>query len=188
MLQKLADATASRCVRCCCARPSVPTRRSRAMRSLMADSGRPEGAPRAGGDAAGAGCCSRVAMPRAAATALAARRRHQPPVQLMNADVALGGAGGEPPCATAPRNCRRVASAGERRHRVGHARPPVGQLNQPRARCAEGESVYVLGDLRGAIDRLRAGQRAAAGQPLGFHRGLGDRRGACATSRPSCAR
>ena len=44
------------------------------------------------------------------------------------------------------------------------------KLDQPlRSLRAEGESVYALGDLRGAIDRLRAGQRVARpGNPSDF--------------------
>ena len=37
----------------------------------------------------------------------------------------------------------------------------MGQAQAAASLRAEGESVYVLGDLRGAIDRLRASQRAA---------------------------
>ena len=85
------------------------------------------------------------------------------PVQLMNADVALAGSGNE----TA---LRRAAEELQTRVAVHSADATSwatlgrlwARLNEPlRALRAEGESVYALGDLRGAVDRLRAGQRAA---------------------------
>ncbi len=92
-------------------------------------------------------------------------------VQLMNADLALAGAGGE----TALRR-----SAEELQTRVAvqpgdaSAWATLGRvwakLGEPlRSLRAEGESVYALGDLRGAIDRLRAGQHVARpGNPSDF--------------------
>ena len=153
-----------------------PMRRSRAPLDVRA-------APRARTLVAGA---ARVAMYEGAATALkTARRRHQPPVQLMNADVALGGAGGEPRLRRSAEQHERVAVAAERRPRVGRARPPVGRSRPAAALAACRRRIGLhCSAICGRDRRLRAGQRARPGN-LGFHRGLGDRHAACATSRPA---
>lgn len=142
------------------------------VRSLMADSGRPEAraarwvamlqaqALLARGDAEGA---ATALKPLAADTSR--------PVQLMHADVALGGAGGEAALRHSAEELQtRVAVQASDATAWATLGRLWAKLNQPlRALRAEGESVYVLGDLRGAIDRLRAGQRAARpGNPSDF--------------------
>lgn len=87
------------------------------------------------------------------------------PVMLMSADLALVGAGGE---------AALKRSAEELQTRVAAKPGDVlawsllsrtwAKLGQPlRSLRAEGEAQYAMGDLRGAIDRLRAGQRLAQG-------------------------
>ncbi len=170
--QKLADAYSSALASALLREPDRADAAFSRVRSLMADSGRPEArAARwvamlqaqlllARGDAEAAATAMK---PLASDTGRA--------VQLMNADIALGGAGGE----VALRR-----SAEELQTRVAVQPSDAGawaalgrvwaKLDQPlRALRAEGESVYALGDLRGAIDRLRAGQRVARpGNPSDF--------------------
>ena len=93
------------------------------------------------------------------------------PVMLMNAEVALAGAGGEAALrrsaedlqtrvATQPTDAFAWATLGRLWAKLGE---PLRSLR------AEGEAFYVLGDLRGAVDRLRAGQRQVSpGNPADF--------------------
>ena len=151
------------------------------VRSLMADSGRPRRAPRCVPRMLQARRCSRVAMPAAQPL----RSNRSPPMAKPPgaADERRHRARLAP---AEPGRCATSAEELQTRRRARSGTPPpgprsaatVGQLNQPlRHRCVPGESVFVLGDLRGAIDRLRASQRAARGAATAeFHRGLGDRR------------
>jgi len=140
--------------------------------SVLADAARPE--PRA----ARALALLKVQAQLARGNAAAAWASLKPlagdasrPVMLMSADVALAGGGGA-------ESLRR--SAEELQTRVATQPGDAtawsllgrvwSRLEQPlRALRAEGEAQYALGDLRGAIDRLRAGQRLArAGNAADF--------------------
>ncbi|MFT3663711.1 M48 family metalloprotease [Piscinibacter sp.] len=163
--QKLGDAYSSALASVLLREPARADGALARVQSLLADSGRPEAraarwvamlraqALLARGDAAGAGA---ALAPLASDTSR--------PVQLMHADVALGASAGNEAA------LRRSAEELQTRVAVqpgdATAWATLGRLwarlNEPlRALRAEGESVYALGDLRGAIDRLRAGQRAA---------------------------
>ncbi len=170
--QKLADAYSSALASVLLREPARADAAFSRVRSLMADSGRPESrAARwvsmlqaqlllARGDAEGAAAAMK---PLGADTGRA--------VQLMNADIALGGAGGE---AALRRSAEELQTRVAVQPSDAGAWATLGRvwakLDQPlRSLRAEGESVYALGDLRGAIDRLRAGQHAARpGNPSDF--------------------
>ena len=93
------------------------------------------------------------------------------PALLLNAEVALAGAGGAPAV-------RRIADELQTRVALhpgdATAWAMLGRLwakaGEPlRSRRAEGEAAYALGDLRGAIDRFRAGQgQVRPGNPADF--------------------
>ena len=93
------------------------------------------------------------------------------PALLLNAELALAGAGGLPAV-------RRIADELQTRVALqpgdATAWAMLGRLwakaGEPlRSRRAEGEAAYALGDLRGAIDRFRAGQgQVRPGNPSDF--------------------
>ncbi len=82
------------------------------------------------------------------------------PVLLMNADVALAGAGGMPALRRSAEELQtRVAVQASDATAWATLGRLWAQAGEPlRSRRAEGEAAYALGDLRGAIDRFRAGQ------------------------------
>ena len=118
------------------------------------------------GDAAGAAASAQAAAraTRTPAGDAAARRRWRWP---------RGGAGPTGAASAAPKTCR---PAWPRSPHDATAWSLLGRvwarLGQPlRALRAEAEAQYALGDLRGAVDRLRAGQRLARSRQCGrLHR------------------
>lgn len=130
--------------------------------SVLADTGRPESratrwlvllktqALLARGDAAGA---------EAALQPLAGEGSR--PVTMMSADVALAGGGGEAALRRSAEDLQtRVATQPGDALAWSLLARLWARIGQPlRALRAEGEAAYAIGDLRGAVDRLRAGQR-----------------------------
>ena len=81
----------------------------------------------------------------------------------------LGGAGGEAALRHSAEELQTRVAVQASDATVGHAGRLWAKLNQCRcARVPKANRSTMLGDLRGAIDRLRAGQRRAAGQPSDF--------------------
>jgi predicted Zn-dependent protease len=87
------------------------------------------------------------------------------PVMLVSAELALAGAGGEAAIKRSAEDLQtRVAAKPGEVLAWSLLSRIWAKLNQPlRSLRAEGEAQYAMGDLRGAIDRLRAGQRLAQG-------------------------
>lgn len=83
------------------------------------------------------------------------------PATLMAADVALAGGGGEAALRRSAEDLQtRVATQPGDALAWSYLARLWPRLGQPlRAVRAEGEAAYAIGDLRGAVDRLRAGQR-----------------------------
>ena len=87
------------------------------------------------------------------------------PVMLMSGELALAGAGGEGALKRSAEDLQtRVAAKPGDVLAWSLLARTWAKLGQPlRSLRAEGEAQYAMGDLRGAIDRLRAGQRLAQG-------------------------
>ncbi len=170
--QKVADAYSSALASVLLREPARADGSIARLQSLLADSGRPEEQAQrwltmlkaqallARGDAAGA---------QAALAPLAGDASR--PVMLMAAELAIAGAGGE---AALRRSAEALQTRVATRANDATAWATLGRvwarLGEPlRSLRAEGESVYALGDLGGAIDRLRAGQqKARPGNPADF--------------------
>ena len=93
------------------------------------------------------------------------------PVQMLRAEAALAGAGGTTALRRSADDLQtRVATQPGDAFAWAMLGRLWGKLGEPlRSLRAEGEAAYALGDLRGAIDRLRAGQRQARpGNPADF--------------------